>query len=243
VCNAGPGFNAKGKKTLAHPEYHLIQAWWHPDLNRGKQPADFTHGSEQRVWLRCPGCAHGCGRDHKWEAIAYNLARSSNVVCPFCESKGGSFCECQSVAADPSLSREWHPNNPPPTEVAKGSSGKYAWVCLEGKGHVVYQTSCNQRCTGNTGCPACYKERRGTVRHPTLPEGRPDLAAEWDQSKNDKSPAELTLGSSYIAQWICARGHSPWRARVKDRALKGTGCPACGQLSRFRERKFGPEKF
>ena len=49
-------------KTLAHPDYALIQAWWHPTKNEGKKPNYYTAGSNQSIWLRCPGCIHGCGR-------------------------------------------------------------------------------------------------------------------------------------------------------------------------------------
>jgi hypothetical protein len=92
----------KVSKTLAHPDYHLIQSWWHPTENQGKQPADFTHGSNKAVWLRCPGYKHGCGRHHEWKATPANLtSKGGKIICPSCESRGRSFCECQSVASVP----------------------------------------------------------------------------------------------------------------------------------------------
>jgi hypothetical protein len=107
---AGAGFNDHGKKTLAHPEYHIIQSWWHPTKNLGKLPGDFPHRCGQTVWLRCPGCRHECGRHHEWQAmvasLTSNLERNGgHIVCPSCESKGG-LCECQSVANHSRLSRE-----------------------------------------------------------------------------------------------------------------------------------------
>jgi len=68
VSVAGVGFNNKVKKTLADPEYVDFQDMWHPTLNLGKLPADFTHSCHQQIWLRCSGCIHGCGRHHEWEA-------------------------------------------------------------------------------------------------------------------------------------------------------------------------------
>jgi len=53
--------NSMDQQMPAHLEYHLIRSWWHPDKNQGKQPGDITRGSKD-VWLRCPGCKHGCGR-------------------------------------------------------------------------------------------------------------------------------------------------------------------------------------
>jgi len=50
---AGAGFNNRGKKTLAHPDYYLIQSWWHPTKNLGKLLGDFTHKCRQTIWLRC----------------------------------------------------------------------------------------------------------------------------------------------------------------------------------------------
>jgi len=49
--SAGAGFNNRRKKTLAHPDYHLIQSWWHPTKNLGKLPGNFTHKSNQVIWL------------------------------------------------------------------------------------------------------------------------------------------------------------------------------------------------
>jgi len=237
-----PGFNAKGKKTLAHPEYRLIQAWWHPDLNQGNQPADFTFGSNKIVWLRCHGCAHGCGRVHEWEAKICNLTQNGGqIVCPDCDSRGRhGFCECQSAAADPRLSKEWHPDNPTPAnKVARNSNTKHRWLCPQG--HAPYVATCSNRCTGNTGCPECFKERKGKVWHESVSEGRTDLAAEWDHKRNTKLPEDVTLGSNYNAWWGCSRDreHLGWQTRVFDRALKGKGCPVCGLKNRGKPRLFG----
>ena len=229
-----------GKKTLAHPDYEKIQSMWHPTLNQGKQPADFSHKSNRKVWLRCPGCRHGCGRQHEWSAEPRDLTRNEGyIVCPYCESMGGHFCECQSVAAEPSLCKQWHPDNPPARQVAKSSSKKYRWVCSECLAS--YEATCNSRCTSNSGCPVCGDARKGPGRHPKLSEGRLDLADEWVVARNDKSPGEVTLGSHYPAWWQCSRNseHPPWQARVFDRATKGTGCPKCRHANRSKPRKFG----
>ena len=212
---------------------------WHRKLNQGKQPADFTHGSEKKVRLRCRGCRHGCGRQHEWEARVKKLTRNKGrIVCPFCESKR-RFCECQSVAANERLLAEWHPDNPPATQVAKASRRKYLWKCPNG--HAPYMASCSNRYTQNTGCPVCADARLADTKHPLLSVGRPDLAKEWDVKNKDRSPNEFTLGSHYKAWWRCRDNpqHLPWHAVVKDRALKGSGCPSCTYTNRFKERIFG----
>jgi len=162
------------------------------------------------------------------------------LVCPSCDSRGGSFCECQSVANDPSLSREWHLDNPSARGVAKSSRGRYLWLCPNG--HPPYTTSCNNRCSQNHGCPICGDEKKGSTRHPLISVGRPDLAKEWDTRRNTRSPIEVTLGSRYVASWICSRNpeHPPWQTSVQTRALRGCGCPACIPQNRFKARTFGP---
>ena len=228
-----------GKKTLAHPDYDTIQSMWHTTRNQGKQPADFNHGSHKKVWLQCPGCRHGCGRQHEWEVRACDLTkRGGRIVCPCCESRSGNFCECQSVAANERLVAEWHPDSPHATEVAGNSNVKYLWTCPNG--HAPYEASCYQRIDNNTGCPACFGERTGKRFHPLLSVGRPDLAEEWEAERNNKSPSEVTLGSARKAWWRCRDNPEHlWQARVRDRALKATGCPECTGANRFKPRKFG----
>jgi len=154
-------------------------------------PDDFTRKSQQEIWLRCLGCQHECGRHHEWKAKVSSLTsrmirNGGHIVCPSCDSSGGSFCECQSVANDPRLSREWHPDNPPARGVVKSSTRKFLWLCTIG--HSPYTASCNNRFNNNTGCPVCGNTRR--ARHPVISVGRPDLALEWDTERNTRSPVK-----------------------------------------------------
>jgi len=238
---AGVEINDKGEFTLAHPDYQHIQSLWDPTRNQGKLPADFTYGSRQQVSLRCPGCIHGCGRRHEWEASVNSLTNGGRkIVCPDCYSGHGGFCECRSVESDPRLTREWHPSNPPASQVAKSSNKRYLWVCPEG--HPPYKASCFNRSSYNSGCPVCGVVKTGTTRHPVISVGRPDLAVEWDHGRNTKSPNEVTLGSNYKAHWVCSNNpeHPSWQAVVKNRALGGRGCLACRTMNRFKPRLFGP---
>jgi hypothetical protein len=189
----GEGFNDKGKKTLAHPEYQVIQGMWHPTRNLGKAPGGFTYKSHQRVWLRCPGCIHECSRQHEWEARVDKLTQhGGHTVCPYCDCRFGGFCPCRSVENDPRLWKEWHPSNPPANQVAKSSRRKVLWLCP--KGHPSYKASCKSRCTHNSGCPVCGVEKSRTIRHPLVSVGRPDLAEEWDFNRNLKLPSEGDVG-------------------------------------------------
>jgi hypothetical protein len=236
------GFNAKGKKTLAHPDYHLLRSMWHPTKNEGKVPADFPHRSGRKVWLQCSGCHHGCGRIQEWEAKIGHLTRRKDLLkCPKCLSGFGGFCPCRSVANHPVLSKEWHPDNPSAIEVSINSSSKVLWICRAG--HSPYRASCNNRCCLNSGCPECGLEKSSTTRHPAVSD-RPDLLEEWMHKRNKRNgtlPNEVTLRSHFKAWWDCSnREHAPWQARVDHRALNGSRCPDCRTKNRFKPRMFGP---
>jgi len=188
----------------------------------------------------CPGCIHECGRHHEWEATVAGLTqRGGHIVCPYCESKMKKFCPCRSVSNDLRLFREWHPSNPPASQVAKSSNKRFMWLCP--KGHPSYKAACRSRSSYNSGCPVCGAENH--TRHPIVSVGWPDLAGEWDHKRNTRSPSEVTLGSHYRAWWVCSRNpeHSPWQVAVQSRALQGTGCPACRTRNKFRPRKFGSD--
>jgi hypothetical protein len=136
------GFSSMGQKTLAHQDYRLIRSMWHPTRNQGKAPVDFAHKSNQKVWLRCPGCLHGCGRIHEWEARP-STSDGGHVVCPYCRSGNFGFCECHSVAQDPRLFKEWYSSNLPASKVVKRSKKKYLWQCSEGR--PPYIATCSDR--------------------------------------------------------------------------------------------------
>jgi hypothetical protein len=130
------------------------------------------------------------------------------------------------------LAEGWHPDNPKPAaEVAKSSNSPYLWLCVNG--HAAYTARCDSRTQG-TGCPLCGNERRVSRHHPTLSQGRPDLAAEWAPQENSVAPSEVVLGSNYIATWIRREDaeHPRWKAKVHSRALKKSGCPVCSLKNR-----------
>ncbi len=160
---------ADGKKarqsTLA--DYPRIIGWWHPTKNGTNLPGDYLHRSHKRVWLQCPGCPT-CGEVHQWEATGNSLlgrgAQGAIMVCPCCSSKGGSFCSCHAISANPRLAAEWHEDNPPPATVAQGSNKSCKWRCSEAAcGHVWEAKPLNRSLVSGTSCPECdRKARRST---------------------------------------------------------------------------------
>lgn len=60
----------------------------------------------------------------------------------------------------------------------------------------------------------------------TLAYKLPELASQWDHSKNDKTPADITFSSAYKAWWICPECAHNWQQSVNNRK-NGRGCPNC----------------
>jgi len=64
--------------ATTHPE---IAAQWHPTKNGGLTAADFTRGSNKKVWWKCPVVD-----DHEWEATI-NSRTNKKSGCRFCRRK------------------------------------------------------------------------------------------------------------------------------------------------------------
>ncbi len=59
-------------------------------------------------------------------------------------------------------------------------------------------------------------------------EYRPELVDEWDYTKNDKNPSEVSYGSAKKYWWICPVCGNKYQAAVCHR-VRGTACPECAK--------------
>jgi hypothetical protein len=203
---------------------------WHPKSNRSLTPRDVVAGSTRLVWWMCRR-----GPDHVWRQSP--KARVAGHGCPFCAGKKVSVTN--SLARRfPQLAAEWHPkkNRPlTPDDVVPGSAKRVYWRCRRDASHV-WRASPNARTTGARrdrvrACPFCAGRR--VSKDNSLASAAPDVAREWHRAKNGAlTPRDVTSGTRREVWWRCARGHV-WRATVKNRARKRTGCPRC-DLSRRR---------
>ena len=108
-----------------------------------------------------------------------------------------------------------------PSQVSCGSHKKIHWICL--KGHQ-YESSVKHRVNG-TGCPYCAN-KKVLVGYNDLNSCNPELAKEWDYSKNGNvQPTDYTSYSGKKVYWICSKGHS-YQAAISKRS-SGQGCPYC----------------
>jgi rubrerythrin len=217
-------------RLLAHVRPDLL-AELHPTRN-GKLVADaLAAGSHRELWWQCGTCGH------EWRApVDRRVSRGSG--CPTCAvrrraHKRRRVAPERSLAhRNPELAGELHPTRNGtlnPTAVGVASSQTVWWRCRRCGNE--WQAVIANRSAG-TGCPACWKQRRGiTARsvppHRSLLHQAPELADELHPTRNgDLDPATLGAHSDRKVWWRCAICGYEWRARVADRTA-GSGCPAC----------------
>ena len=196
---------------------HLLDQWA-GDLNGDLDPATLLPGSNRRVWWRCP-----TDPDHMWQAtVADRGARGTG--CPYCT--GVRVTPDRSLATVyPEVAAEWDPtrNGDRTPDTVHAASNTHAWWQCPAGHH--WQAQINSRTTGGSGCPYCAGRRATPAT--SLAALHPDLAAQWDATRNgDLTPTAVRAGSSIAVWWQCPAGHS-WRTPIEQRSRRHTGCPEC----------------
>ena len=193
----------------------LMAEWnWEKNNALGLDPQKLTFGSGKKVWWKC-------GNSHEWESRIDH--RSKGIGCPYCSKKACWPGENDLLTCRPDIATEWNhvKNHSGPESIAVRSNKIVWWKC--NKGHE-YQTSVSNRVAGQA-CPYCAG-KKVMIGFNDLQTQIPELANEWNYSKNSPLlPAHLTSKSNKVVWWICNKGHE-WTASVNNRA-KGNGCPIC----------------
>lgn len=134
------------------------------------------------------------------------------------------------------LIKEWSPkNDKTPSEVTLGCDKKILWVCPSGHEH---SARIPDRLKGQGhGCPRCYDERRSeTVRKShttiTLWDKRGDIPELINEYRGDISLHEIAFSSHIRVLWECSVCKYSWLVAVKNRTLRGDGCPHCWEKNR-----------
>ena len=210
-----------GRKVLAgfndlattHPD---VARWWHPTKNGDLKPTDITFGSKKKVYWRC---------ENGHDSYAEIKKRVKGAKCLYCANKKvfKGFNDLRTT--DPELAKQWHPTmngDLKPTDIMAGRAAYAWWYCDTCRGS--YRMRIDHRKNGE-GCPYCAGKRvlRGFN---DLASQFPDIALEWDYSKNGNiGPEDVTYGTNQKFHWKCRHNHT-WETRVNTRT-SGHGCPHC----------------
>lgn len=197
---------------------------WDYEKNYPLKPEDVTIGSNKIVYWICPICklsypAKICNRTAPSKRKKTNKCPIclGHIIIPGYNSLKAKFPQV--------VSDEWdyERNSIDPDTIAPHQNKKYWWKCPNGHS---YEASVNNK-TSKTGgnCPYCSHQRLAPEF--SLAIANPELAKEWDHSKNTKTPADVFVNSNTYAWWRCAQGHE-WRAKICNRH-NGRGCPECSK--------------
>ena len=179
-------------------------------------PSEIACQSNKKFWWKCE-------KGHEWQCDPSHLNKLVPLKrCPYCNDR--AVCGDNSLLARyPELAREWdHKLNFPltPDQVLYCSGKKYWWR----RGEFVWQASIKDRQRKGEGIPRgqylkCYPHLRLSVTHP-------ELAAQWDGSKNALlTPDQVSAQSGRKIWWQCEKGHV-WQSTINKR-IRGDGCPYC----------------
>ncbi len=191
----------------------------HPELASqavGWDPQTISAGSHQVLRWKC-SVGHFTETTVKNRALLGNGCRicANQEVLPGFNDLATKFPEVAKSA-----------NGWDPRLVLPGSNKKYQWMCPLGH---LYEQSVGQRVNGH-GCSFCAGKRI-LIGFNDLKTTYPNVAAEahgWD-------PTKVIAGSHKKFEFKCRYNHI-FTSTVKDRTVKGSGCPDCSTTG------FSPDK-
>ncbi len=165
---------------------------WDSTANEGT-PHDFTANSHFKKQWHCSVCSH------KWLATI-NGRVGQKAGCPECYNlkrttpklRHPTLAECNHP-----LLKEWDTEANAeeglfPDKLRLGSNKRVHWVCHKcslGMMHK-WSSTLNSRALLSSGCSRCGG--RTACRCNSLPSLYPEVAQEWDYSKNDGKPSDYT---------------------------------------------------
>ena len=216
--------------------YPSTAAEWHPIKNGTLTPEQVRFGSAKSVWWKCD-------KGHEWRGSIGNRG-SRQGRCPYCSNQKVGIDNCLATT-HPELAKEWHPAKNidlTPYDIVAGSNKIIWWQCS--KDHEWQAPSARR--AGGIGCSRC-SGRKATPEN-NLTTTHPELAKEWDLTKNTFGPDKIVAGSGKKVWWQCTINKSHgWEAKIAERVgndkRKGTNCPHCySQISDAEYRLFSELK-
>lgn len=201
---------------------------WDYEKNGDLTPQNISCGSNLKVWWIKSYDDPNTNKhfNFSWQTSVHH--RKEGKGCPYLSKPPrkilAGYNDLSTVRPDLALEWAYEENEKIGLDiynVSYGSAKEAFWKCEK---HGVYKSKISSRNDGN-GCPFC-SGKKVLVGKNDLLTLYPNLAKEWDYSKNEIKPTEVTIGSIKKIWWKCEKGHS-WRTTVNNRTSLKTGCPFC----------------
>ena len=136
----------------------------------------------------------------------------------------------------PELQQQWHVDRNMHLGAIKcmpHSNIRAVWRCNEcpaGQVHVWTARIANR--TQGTKCPFCSNKL--VCLHNSLATIAPNVARQWNHTKNKKTPDQVIAGSNFRAEWILPECKWEWQAPIHVRTRTQAGCPKCRHVQTIR---------
>ena len=202
---------------ILHPE--LVKEW-HPTLNKGKDPVNYSSGSNEKIWWKCEK-----GEDHIWQTSIHNRVSSGNN-CPICANQMVVLSNCLATT-HPEIAKQWHPTknrNLKPNDVTPGSGKRVWWKCDKGDDHEWSKVINGM--VEVSSCPFCCNQKVSKSNNLKVKFSK--IASEWHPTKNGNlKPENFIIGSGKKIWWQCLKSDDHvWYTTIGHRT-SGRNCPYC----------------
>ena len=199
-----------------------VAAQWDYEANDGT-PEDVVAQSNTTVGWHCDACGD------KWSASPHARVCKNKRGCRKCGDsarrkkriKHPTFAEWQSPHSK-AVMAEWdHERNPLqrnfPHNTTLRSNKQIFWLCNKcpaGQQHSWSAMPTSRTGRSKLGCTFCAGQ--AACKCNSLQALYPDIAAEWDYSKNQGKPSDYTARSNCPVWWVSSQ-HGSWEQRVDSR--------------------------
>lgn len=162
-----------------------------------------------------------CNAVNYYCANNFNYSKSKCTGCVAIEKYNSSV----GFLNPRNLLSEWdyNKNTKSPFEYTTGVNNKVYWLCKNCDSSF-YSSISNRVQFGHT-CTYC--SGRAVNHTNSLQAKSPELTAEWDYNKNEKTPNDYTNCSGFWVHWICKKCQHKYGATIANRTFNKSGCPKC----------------
>lgn len=172
----------------------------------------------KKVTIRCK--KHGI-----FECYARNHVNQKVMSgCPYCARKRLFRGENDLATVFPTIAQYYDvdKNGNTASDVFAKSNKEVWWVCDNGHS---FSMKVLNRIRREKSCPYCSGQKLLTGFN-DLQTIYPNIATEWDYSKNEGSPSNYRHGSGYKAWWICNDCGASYQSPINTH-IQGHKCPYC----------------
>ena len=219
--------------VTTHP---ILSKEWDFKLNK-LTPSEVVAGSHKKYfWI--------CTNNSKHPSYCASIVKRVNKQnCPICAKskriKTRITPKLNNSLGDlyPHLILEWHKDKNgklTPFDVNPGSTKKVWWKCPKAEDHEWFSEIRSR--TKGMGCAICRGLK--VVPSNSLAVMYPHLIREWHPRKNkDLTPFDVHYGSHKAVWWKCIKNHEhpDWRALIKSRTQRNSGCNHCWPTPQSKE--------